>query len=70
MIAHDLYIRLSDPSGKHGDVINHHRVWDSKRFVDSQAATYQGPKVKNEDQRIVTVATKQDYDEYRNGGKA
>ena len=32
MEARDCFIRLADPTEKHKDVINHHRVWDAERF--------------------------------------
>ncbi|WP_336217285.1 hypothetical protein [Pseudomonas aeruginosa] len=28
MKSEDLYVRLTDPTGKRREVINHHRVWD------------------------------------------
>lgn len=65
MIHKDVFIRLSDPSGKTKDVINQHRVWDVDRFFASQQEQHNGPKVKPNDRRVVSLATKADYNEHR-----
>jgi len=67
MEQRDLYIRLTDPSGKHKDVINHHRVWDSERFLASQFKTYDGPNTPDKDRRIVTVSNEIDYRSFKKG---
>ncbi len=36
MDSRDIYIKLTDPTGKHKPVVNAHRVWDA--FVSSQGA--------------------------------
>lgn len=59
----DIYVRLSDPSGKHADVINSHSVWDVDLFVSAQRERYSGPKVSAADRRVVSLATKQEYRE-------
>lgn len=61
-MAHkDIYVRVADPSGKHKAVINHHRVWDAGRFLAAQQEQHNGPKVKDEDRRVVSLATKEEY---------
>lgn len=61
MTSKDLYIRISDPSGKNKDVINHHRVWNAERFIAAQQDQHTGPTVKAADRRIVSLATKEEY---------
>lgn len=70
MIHKDVFVRLADPTGKKKDVINHHRVWDVERFFTAQQEQHNGPKVKAGDRRIVSLATKADYDEQRKAGRA
>ena len=63
-----VYIRLHDESGKHKDVIQQHRVWDSALFIASMQEQHQGTpqrQVKPEDRRIVTMATEDDYKAFR-----
>ncbi len=61
MVHKDIYIRLTDPRGQHKDVVNHHRVWDADRFLESQIDQYQGPKVKDDERRVVSIATQEEY---------
>lgn len=61
LIARDLFLRLTDPQGRHKDVITHHRVWDGAAFVAAQVEQHDGPNTKPEDRRLVTVATRADY---------
>ena len=39
--SRDIYIKLTDPTGKHKPVVNAHRVWDGARFIDSQHKQYE-----------------------------
>lgn len=57
MQPRDIYIKLTDPSGAHAPVINHHRVWDAGRFVESQRKLYEQAE-KTQDIRKVTVVGK------------
>lgn len=41
MNASDLYIKLTDPSGKHQPIISHHRVWDGKLFMAERRKQYE-----------------------------
>ena len=63
MEARDCFIRLADPTGKHKDVINHHRVWDAERFIEAQHRQY-STEAKPGETRIVIPATKSDYDHH------
>lgn len=67
MQTRDFYLRLRDPSGKRKDVINHHLVWDSDRFIEAQKQQYQGANTKPEDVRVVFISTREDYFAYRRG---
>lgn len=44
MQGQDLYIKLTDPAGKRKPVVNHHRVWDKKAFIESQHKLHEQPK--------------------------
>lgn len=70
MTHRDLYVRLSDPSGKRKEVINNHVVWDADRFIAAQIEQHTGAKVKEQDRRIVSIATKEEYRVYKKGGRA
>lgn len=60
MLGRDLYLRLTDPTGKHAPVINCHRVWDREKFHAAQVKFYEHPK--NEaDKRLVSIATEAEY---------
>ncbi|MGP5352494.1 hypothetical protein [Pseudomonas helleri] len=65
MKAQDMYIRLTDPTGKHATVINHHRVWDRERFYTSQSKLHEDQAKPIEDRRLVSVATEAQYNESR-----
>lgn len=66
--SRDMYIRLTDPSGKHKPVINQHLVWDAETFIEAQIDQY-GRNAKPEDQRVVSVATRAEYLAYRAAGR-
>ena len=53
MEARDIYIKLTDPTGKHKPIINAHRVWDGARFIDSQHNQYDR-NAKPEERRVLT----------------
>ncbi|MCQ9423437.1 hypothetical protein NRB16_07875 [Pseudomonas sp. LJDD11] len=61
MAASDMYIKLVDPTGKHADVINHHRVWNRDRFYAAQCKIHENPAKPIEDRRLVSVVTEADY---------
>lgn len=65
MKAQDMFIRLVDPTGKHGPVINAHRVWDRELFYESQVKLHEDPKKKIEDRRLVSVATEAEHQAFR-----
>ncbi len=68
MEARDIYIKLTDPNGKHKPVINHHRVWDGARFIDALHKQYDRD-AKPEDRRVVTEATKPAYQAEREASR-
>lgn len=70
LIGKDIYVRLSDPSGKNKEVVTQHRVWDAGRFLAAMQDQHNGPRVKPEDRRTVGMATKADYDEHRKAARA
>ena len=60
MMGRDLYLRLTDPTGKHEPIINCHRVYDREKFHAAQVKFYETPK--NEaDKRLVSIATEAEY---------
>lgn len=61
LIARDIFIKRTDPSGKHKPVITQHRVWDGEAFITSQVAQYDGEATKPEDRRLVTVSNAAEY---------
>lgn len=61
MKPQDMYIRLVDPTGKHGTLISAHRVWDRELFYQAQVKQHEDPKKKIEDRRLVSVATEAEY---------
>jgi hypothetical protein len=65
MMHRDVYVRLTDPNGKQKTIINHHRIWDLDRFVAAQKSQYEGSRVKEEDRRLITLATVEEYLEAR-----
>ena len=60
MESRDIYVKLTDPTGKHKPVVNHHRVWDADRFIASQHKQYD-TDAKPGEKRIVSQASKSDY---------
>jgi hypothetical protein len=60
MSNQDIYIKVSDPSGLHGAIVSHHRVWDRQRFLSAQIKAHSNAD--NEaDRRTVTVASQREY---------
>ena len=66
IIARDLYVKRTDPNGKHKPVVTQHRVWDAELFMAAQVAQHDGDTTKPEDRRLVTVATADEYRAARN----
>lgn len=63
MESRDIYVKLTDPTGKHKPVVNHHRVWDADRFIASQHKQYD-TDAKPGEKRIVSQASKSDYQKF------
>lgn len=61
MAATDMYIRLIDPTGKHAEVIHYHRVWNRDRFYRAQCTLHENPAKPIADQRLVSIATADEY---------
>ena len=61
IVARDLFVKLTDLTGKQKPVINQHRVWDAERFIAAQVAQHDGEKTKPEDVRLVTVSSAEEY---------
>lgn len=61
MQGHEIYVRLTDPSGKHRPVVNSHRVWDAGLFVEAQRRQYDSPSTKPEDRRTIAVVSRAAY---------
>lgn len=66
IIARDLFVKLTDPTGAHKPVINQHRVWDAERFMAAQVAQHDGEKTKPENVRLVTMSCAEEYAAARN----
>lgn len=64
MKSEDLHIRLVDPTGKHAQIISHHRVWDRERFIAAQRQLHE-VKAKDEDKRRVEIATEAEYRKFK-----
>lgn len=60
MQAQDVFIRLTDPSGKSAPITSSHRVWDRERFLTAQIDLH-SRRAQGEDQRIVSLVTEADY---------
>lgn len=60
MNAQDLYVELSDPSGKHGKIVSHHRVHDEAKFMASLRKQYEQCE-KEEDRRTVNKTSQAEY---------
>ncbi|WP_341959245.1 hypothetical protein [Pseudomonas sp. RC10] len=65
MTSSDMYIRLTDPTGRRATTISHHRVWDRDKFYSAQVKLHENPTKPIEDRRLVSVATEADYNEAR-----
>lgn len=61
IVARDLFVKLTDPTGKNKPVINQHRVWDAERFMAAQVAQHDGEKTKPEEVRLVTMSSAEEY---------
>lgn len=61
IIARDIFVKRTDPTGKHKPVVTQHRVWDADLFMAAQVAQHDGDTTKPEDRRLVTIASKDDY---------
>lgn len=64
MKARDLFIKLTDPTGKCKPIINHHRVWDGARFIEAQHQQYDRDANPGE-RRNVSESTQDEYRQYR-----
>lgn len=60
MKSRKIYIKLTDPTGKHKTLINAHRVLDSERFIESLHKQYE-LDAKPDERRIVSEATIEEY---------
>lgn len=60
MNVSDLYVKLVDPTGKHKDVISHHRVWDGKLFMQRLRDRHEYEE-DEADRRVVKLATQAEY---------
>lgn len=60
LIGQDVYIRLTDETGAHAPAINHHRVWDTRKFFAAQVELYKNPR-DSDDKRTVSSATAEEY---------
>lgn len=60
MMGRDLYLRLTDPTGKQEPVINCHRVYDREKFHAAQVTFYATLKTEA-DRRNVSIATEAQY---------
>ena len=67
MSAQDIFIRLTDPTGKHMPTVTQHRVWDRDRFVRSQQHQFGEGARSPEDRRTVTVVDRDAYIASRKG---
>ncbi len=64
MESRDLFVKLTDPTGKNKPVVNHHRVWDVARFIESQHQQHDRD-AKPDERRVVSESTQADYRRYR-----
>lgn len=67
MTAQDLFIRLTDPAGKHSPIVTQHRVWDRDRFIRSMQHQFGEGAKSVEDCRTVTVVDRDAYTATRKG---
>ena len=61
LIARDIYVKRTDPTGHKKPVVTQHRVWDADLFMAAQVAQHDGEKTKPEDRRLVTIASRDEY---------
>lgn len=61
LVPRDIFVKKTDPTGKHRATITQHRVWNAERFMDSQVKQHNGEKTKPEDIRHVSIATAEEY---------
>lgn len=64
MKPQDLYLRITDPAGKHKAIVTQHRVWDADRFLASQQRAHADQK-DPADRRVVSLASRDDYKKSR-----
>lgn len=69
IVARDIFIKITDPAGRHRPIINQHRVWDAEAFIASQIKQYDGSETKSQDRRLVTQSTRQEYVQSRSANK-
>lgn len=69
MQSQDIYVRLTDPTGKRAPVINYHRVWDKQRFILAQKQIHE-ERAKGGDVRQVSIATEAEYVAHKQGAHA
>lgn len=69
MQSQDIYVRLTDPTGKRAPVINYHRVWDKQRFILAQKQIHE-ERAKGGDVRQVSIATEAEYVAQKQGAHA
>lgn len=59
-ISTDLYVRLTDPSGRHSPIVVHYRVHDRERFIQHLKQTYE-VKAQPGDLRSVEIVDEATY---------
>jgi subtilisin-like proprotein convertase family protein len=62
--SQDLYVRLTDPSGRSKPIVSHHRVHDRERFIDSLKQTHE-VKAKAGDLRNVEIVSEAEYRKFK-----
>lgn len=60
--GNDVYLRITNKRGE--SHVQHHRVWDAKKFISSMQKQHSEQK-NPEDNCKVEIATKSDYDKGR-----
>jgi hypothetical protein len=69
LVSRDMFIRLTHPITKKS-IVNQHRVWNGERFLAAQIKQYDGPETREDERRLVSVVTAQDYRNFRKGAAA
>jgi len=64
MKPQDLYLRITDPAGKHRPFVSQHRVWDAERFLANQQRSYAEQK-DPADRRVVSLTSRDEYKKSR-----